>query len=93
MPIKHRHNEIRPTCLEGGMTIVSNLGFPRIGRRRELKFSLERFWTGTLDEAGLLSEAAQLRALHWRLQVGWVLVTYRQEMPPFMTMCWIPPVC
>jgi 5-methyltetrahydropteroyltriglutamate--homocysteine methyltransferase len=52
------------------MTIVSNLGFPRIGRRRELKFALERFWTGTLDKAGLLSEAAQLRAVHWRLQAG-----------------------
>ena len=28
------------------MTIASNLGFPRIGRRRELKSALERFWSG-----------------------------------------------
>ena len=34
------------------MTIASNLGFPRIGRHRELKSALERFWSGDLDEAG-----------------------------------------
>ena len=28
------------------MTIASNLGFPRIGARRELKFALERFLGG-----------------------------------------------
>ncbi|MBN9563146.1 MAG: 5-methyltetrahydropteroyltriglutamate--homocysteine S-methyltransferase [Alphaproteobacteria bacterium] len=52
------------------MTIASNLGFPRIGRRRELKFALDRHWAGELDEAGLLTEAARLRATHWRLQQG-----------------------
>src|SRR5579863_1221546 len=52
------------------MTIVSNLGFPRIGRRRELKFALERHWSGELDAAGLLDQAANLRATHWRLQCG-----------------------
>jgi 5-methyltetrahydropteroyltriglutamate--homocysteine methyltransferase len=52
------------------MTIISNLGFPRIGRRRELKVALERFWAGTTDEASLLAEAARLRAVHWRLQGG-----------------------
>lgn len=50
------------------MTITSSLGFPRIGRRRELKAALERFWAGALDEAGLLAEAERLRALHWRGQ-------------------------
>lgn len=52
------------------MTIASNLGFPRIGRRRELKHALERHWAGELTEAGLLAEAARLRAAHWRLQDG-----------------------
>ncbi|MGH7058187.1 MAG: 5-methyltetrahydropteroyltriglutamate--homocysteine S-methyltransferase, partial [Acetobacteraceae bacterium] len=50
------------------MTIASSLGFPRIGRRRELKSALERFWAGNLDEAGLQAEAERLRASHWRLQ-------------------------
>ncbi len=52
------------------MTIASNLGFPRIGRRRELKSALERHWAGDLDEAGLLAEAAMLRERHMRLQQG-----------------------
>ena len=52
------------------MTIISNLGFPRIGRRRELKTALEQFWAGSVDEADLLSQAARLRAAHWRLQFG-----------------------
>ena len=52
------------------MTIASNLGFPRIGRRRELKTALEQYWSGELDEAGLRSAAAALRARHWKQQAG-----------------------
>ena len=52
------------------MTIASNLGFPRIGLRRELKSALERYWSGDLDQAGLEAEGTQLRARHWRLQAG-----------------------
>ncbi len=52
------------------MTVASNLGFPRIGHRRELKAATEAFWAGTLDEAGLEAAAAALRARHWALQAG-----------------------
>jgi 5-methyltetrahydropteroyltriglutamate--homocysteine methyltransferase len=52
------------------MTVASNLGFPRIGHRRELKSALERFWSGDLDETGLLDAAQTLRARHWALQGG-----------------------
>jgi 5-methyltetrahydropteroyltriglutamate--homocysteine methyltransferase len=52
------------------MTIASTLGFPRIGARRELKTALERFWSGTIDEAALDATAKDLRARHWRAQVG-----------------------
>jgi 5-methyltetrahydropteroyltriglutamate--homocysteine methyltransferase len=37
------------------------LGYPRIGRRRELKRAVEQHWAGTLDEAGLEAAAADLR--------------------------------
>ncbi len=37
------------------------LGYPRIGRRRELKRAVEAHWAGTLDEAGLEATAAHLR--------------------------------
>jgi 5-methyltetrahydropteroyltriglutamate--homocysteine methyltransferase len=52
------------------MTIASNLGFPRIGHRRELKTALESFWSGELDELGLLAAAKSLRIRHWERQVG-----------------------
>ena len=38
------------------------LGYPRIGRRRELKKAVEAFWAGRIDEAELERTAAELRA-------------------------------
>ncbi|OKL43317.1 5-methyltetrahydropteroyltriglutamate--homocysteine S-methyltransferase [Pseudovibrio exalbescens] len=50
------------------MTQAVNLGFPRIGARRDLKKAVEGYWKGTLDAGQLLQTAANLRADHWRLQ-------------------------
>lgn len=50
------------------MALAHNLGFPRIGRDRELKKALEAFWKGELDEAGLRAIGKQLRATHWQAQ-------------------------
>ena len=50
------------------MVIAANLGFPRIGARRELKTAVEAYWKGTLPEADLLAEGARLRARHWQIQ-------------------------
>ena len=50
------------------MALAHNLGFPRIGRDRELKRALEAFWKGDLDEAGLRETGVRLRAEHWQLQ-------------------------
>ncbi|WHZ18089.1 MAG: 5-methyltetrahydropteroyltriglutamate--homocysteine methyltransferase [Rhodanobacteraceae bacterium] len=50
------------------MTQVTCLGFPRIGRRRELKAALEKHWHGALDAAALLDTARTLRHRHWELQ-------------------------
>lgn len=50
------------------MALAHTLGFPRIGRDRELKKALEAYWQGTLDEAGLRAVGRQLRAAHWQLQ-------------------------
>ncbi|WP_350346982.1 5-methyltetrahydropteroyltriglutamate--homocysteine S-methyltransferase [Agromyces sp. G08B096] len=38
------------------------LGYPRIGRRRELKRAVEAFWSGSIDAAELETRAAALRA-------------------------------
>lgn len=52
------------------MTIATNLGYPRIGPRRELKTALEAFWAGTESEADLRATAASLRAAARRGQQG-----------------------
>ncbi|MDR3532981.1 MAG: 5-methyltetrahydropteroyltriglutamate--homocysteine S-methyltransferase, partial [Rhodopila sp.] len=52
------------------MTLASNLGFPRIGRRRELKTALEKFWSGEISAAELEATAGALRTRHWKLQGG-----------------------
>lgn len=48
--------------------ITANLGFPRIGPHRELKFALESFWSGKTTEADLLATARTLRRASWQLQ-------------------------
>jgi 5-methyltetrahydropteroyltriglutamate--homocysteine methyltransferase len=45
-----------------------NLGFPRIGAKRELKRVLETFWAGQTSEAQLLETAKAIRAENWRTQ-------------------------
>jgi 5-methyltetrahydropteroyltriglutamate--homocysteine methyltransferase len=51
------------------MTVtVATLGFPRIGPRRELKFALEKFWSGQSSEGELLEAAAGLRTAAWARQ-------------------------
>ncbi|WP_432349500.1 5-methyltetrahydropteroyltriglutamate--homocysteine S-methyltransferase (plasmid) [Shinella yambaruensis] len=47
---------------------TASLGFPRIGRHRELKFALEAFWSGRIPDTELIETAKTLRAEHWKLQ-------------------------
>jgi len=56
------------------MTTIHNLGFPRIGARRELKFALESYWKGESTRAALLACGADLRRRHWNNQAGMDLV-------------------
>ncbi len=48
--------------------IAHNLGFPRIGANRELKFALERYWRGEIGREELEATGRELRARHWKLQ-------------------------
>ncbi|MES2187920.1 MAG: 5-methyltetrahydropteroyltriglutamate--homocysteine S-methyltransferase [Pseudomonadota bacterium] len=45
-----------------------NLGFPRIGAKRELKFALESYWKGESTRDELKALGAQLRRRHWEHQ-------------------------
>lgn len=49
--------------------IASNLGFPRIGRARELKTALEQYWAGQIPEAALREVGRGIRRESWSLQV------------------------
>ena len=50
------------------MVLAANLGFPRVGVHRELKFALESFWKKASTEQDLLTVAKDLRKRHWTLQ-------------------------
>ncbi len=51
------------------MSVVSaNLGFPRIGPRRELKKAIEAYWANKISQDELLDTAKRLRAATWDRQ-------------------------
>jgi len=50
------------------MTTIHNLGFPRIGARRELKKCLEAYWREEINQEALLNSGRELQQRHWRLQ-------------------------
>ncbi len=47
---------------------TANLGFPRIGPRRELKFALEKSWAGESNPDELEAAAREVRRARWQLQ-------------------------
>ncbi len=56
------------------MVTTHNLGFPRIGTKRELKFGLEAYWKGQSSRQELKALGATLRRNHWKNQSGLDLV-------------------
>ena len=52
------------------MTMVrtTNLGYPRIGRNRELKKATEAYWKGALSEEELWATARRIKAEAWEVQ-------------------------
>ncbi|RZU38526.1 methionine synthase (B12-independent) [Fluviicoccus keumensis] len=50
------------------MVLTHNLGFPRIGGARELKFALESYWKGQSSRDELLAVGIALRRRHWQDQ-------------------------
>jgi len=52
------------------MVTTHNLGFPRIGAKRELKFALESYWKGQSSREELMALGTQLRRRHWDNQQG-----------------------
>ena len=50
------------------MVQSSVLGFPRMGRLRDLKKATEAYWGGKLSADELLAEGKRLRLEHWKIQ-------------------------
>lgn len=51
------------------MTIkLHSLGFPRIGRQRELKKAVEKYWRKEIGEIELQTEAHKIKAENWSIQ-------------------------
>lgn len=50
------------------MIRATTLGYPRIGRKRELKQACEAYWNGKIGEDDLLKSGAELRRAHWQVQ-------------------------
>ena len=52
------------------MAKSSILGYPRIGKQRELKKSVEAFWSGKIGEAELARTASEIRKAAWDAQAA-----------------------
>ncbi len=50
------------------MLRTASLGYPRIGRDRQLKKATESFWKGELDNSALKAVGAQIRKTNWFFQ-------------------------
>lgn len=50
------------------MVLATNLGFPRMGAKRELKFAVEGFWKGDITEAELVQTGTDIRRTNWLMQ-------------------------
>jgi 5-methyltetrahydropteroyltriglutamate--homocysteine methyltransferase len=50
------------------MVLATNLGFPRLGGQRELKWAIERYWSGKGSQTEVEKTACELRERHWKLQ-------------------------
>ncbi|WP_281544367.1 5-methyltetrahydropteroyltriglutamate--homocysteine S-methyltransferase [Grimontia sp. SpTr1] len=80
------------------MTTTHILGYPRIGNKRELKFALEQYWQGEINQQGLLDVGATIRHHNWQVQkdAGLSFVTvgdfawYDQVLQTSLTLGHIP---
>ena len=47
---------------------TATLGFPRMGPKRELKFTLEKYWKGAIDREELVEVAHSIEEKSWQIQ-------------------------
>ena len=69
------------------MVKTHNLGYPRIGERRELKRATEAYWKGQLSKAELLAIGKGLRETNWKKQKAAGIDLIPVNDFSFMTRC------
>ncbi|OIN85254.1 MAG: 5-methyltetrahydropteroyltriglutamate--homocysteine S-methyltransferase [Alphaproteobacteria bacterium CG1_02_46_17] len=50
------------------MALATNLGYPRIGARRELKKAIESYWKGDISANDLIAAGSTIRKSNWQTQ-------------------------
>ncbi|ATN69984.1 5-methyltetrahydropteroyltriglutamate--homocysteine methyltransferase [Coxiella burnetii] len=50
------------------MVYAHNLGFPRIGIKREMKKTVEAYWRGEISQQQLQQQAIELQLTNWKIQ-------------------------
>ena len=63
---------------------IHNLGFPRIGARRELKTAVEAYWAGKTTQLELEQVVIKLREQHWKQQQEPFLDVTNKMMHPLL---------
>lgn len=58
----------KPSLWGAKMVISHSLGFPRIGTKRQMKFAVEAYWRGEIDEAALIEKGQEIRRENWAIQ-------------------------
>ncbi|MGC9521514.1 MAG: 5-methyltetrahydropteroyltriglutamate--homocysteine S-methyltransferase [Anaerolineae bacterium] len=53
-----------------GRVLTQTLGYPRIGRDREVKRALEGYWRGSVDREGLMQTFWTVAEASWKLQMA-----------------------
>ncbi len=48
---------------------TSTIGYPRIGKMREVKKALEAFWSGKIESAELLKIVREVETESWKTQL------------------------
>src|SRR5690606_14675808 len=80
-PAQHHHHEGHLVTTTPAFPAATILGYPRIGRARELKRALESFWAGRSSAAELESAAAELRRANRSRLAGLGLATDTPAIP------------
>lgn len=72
--------------------LTQNLGYPRIGCRRQLKKASENYWAGKISQDELNETARKIRCIRLQSQTMVSLLTKAADLLPAQNL-WVNPDC